>query len=200
MKERTKNSQARKTQENFTKKKHFLTNKNSCFQKQMPQRNGGRRTNVRVNRPVALIAPRRPLEKFLVNARIDSGTGSLEIFNTDGFTFPGTLGGLRWTMTYLSTTGGIVQWVLVKVRDGLGPSTLAALAADSTSTLYTPEVDVMAAGLIPTYTAAAAVNPTIEGSTKTMRKMNKGDQIYLVVNHGAAVGNLNAVIQAFYKS
>lgn len=165
-----------------------------------------RRAGLRRRTPlVRQITPKRPLEKFLMAANlVSTGAASNAVAllqATGGFTFPGTLTGLRWNIALTSTATGTVQWVIVKVRDGLAAGGIPALGA--LATMYSPEVDVMAFGLIPALASASWTHPVIEGSTKTMRRMNKGDQLILVVAFGAigaGFGNFTIALQAFYKS
>lgn len=158
-------------------------------------RRGTRRAIVRQ------ITPKRPIEKVLQNFASATTTGGAAVALFGGVTsFPGTWSGFRWNVNVLGTGADHIQWVICKVRDGLAPNNINqyTITPATVNTMQAPEVDVIAWGALSC--TAAMPNMMQEGSTKSMRKMNKGDQIMFLYRSLAGASQITLNIQAFYKT
>jgi len=151
------------------------------------------------------------MEKVMKNfsATLLEGTGNQyqDVVGPNGFTFPGTVVGLRWDLGAegLATTVGtdVVFWALVVVRQGNGPGPIGVGAA-AMGQFYEPEEHVMASGKLLVSTQASGIRERDEGTTKTMRKMMGGDRIMLLARNVSAIVNdpvaFTGVVQFFIKS
>jgi len=102
------------------------------------------------------------------------------------WTFPGTITGLRWNFSFYDTTGTqAILWVITVQRQGV-PSQIIA----GTGTVYTPEQNVLAWGMgsCNNHTDGTASRYVSEGTSKAMRKMMGGDQLYLSYATSGAPG------------
>ncbi len=142
---------------------------------------------------------KRPIDKRLkfVNKSGQDGTQAVTTLYTT--TFPGTVVGLRWSIS-CTQDGGTANtqcvWAIVVVRDGLSAQTMGLSdAAD----FYTPEGDVLTFGI---YTGKAAIDGHVwEGSTKAMRKLQAGDLLqWIVVAEGTNTFEVKGIIQFFIKT
>lgn len=149
---------------------------------------------------------RRPIDKNLINV---SQTNDNTQQNTSLITatFPATITGVRWSITYIGVIGqgpNNGAWAIVRVKDGLAPNTMSFTSA---GTLLEPEQEVIAFGRWGVTDGDIAVQggPSIqqfEGSTKSMRKLMGGDQIYFVSNGTNSSGGtiVRGTIQFFAKT
>ncbi len=141
----------------------------------------------------------RPIDKALVtvsNIGITATQESSTIINA--VNAPCTITGLRWSIGVYQDGGtGLANgtWAIVVTYGG---QVVSNISHTDGSTFYTPESNVLA------YGAWAIDNNTetkmFEGSTKTMRKLMLGDQVFLIAK-GAAT-NTSAyfgVVQLFCK-
>ncbi len=163
-----------------------------------------RRTFRRFNPNVPLIkGSRRPTDKELIfisqNATSSNVTTTLKTA-----TFPCTIVGLRWSfsVTGLVTTGNpTTNWIIVLVKDGNAANTISQ---SNGADMYTPEANVMAFGTATNLDTDATAGNTvvhINGSTKTMRKMQQGDLLQFVSFCSITTGaNVKGVVQFFCKS
>ena len=149
----------------------------------------------------------RPIDKQLtfINLNdIDATTSSTLLFVAAA---PCTLLGIRWSLTIEGDAGTVgnphdFRWIIVKLDDG---DNINALNAANQADFYTPEQDVMAFGFGSSRTSSTAStgmnSPTIEGATKTMRKLRIGDGVHFAIR-GAATDTVRAIgiIQSFCKS
>ena len=144
----------------------------------------------------------RPISKeliFITDADIDSTQNAITLFTA---TFPCTLVGLRWSLSYRvdSDNDQTAVWAIVKVGDGNAPDTLDLTSG---STLYRPEEDCMAFGVVrmPVFTANDFGLNQQDGSTKSMRKLQTGDtlQFLSVGNAATANGAMSGAVQFFLK-
>lgn len=134
---------------------------------------------------------KRPIDKKLISI---SKTNSTTQQSTDLITatFPCTITGLRWS--FAMSGSSVIHWAIVILRDG---ETLDALGQGDASTLYNPEQNVMAFGVVNAL-STDHVHP--EGSTKTMRKLQGGDKIVFVMDCSSATGSVNGCVQLFCKT
>lgn len=138
---------------------------------------------------------KRPIDKKLIT--ITQGTALTTQVQTLLYTatYPATVGGLRWELG-LDASGGdnALAWAIVLVRDGGNPATLSHTNGGS---LYVPEQNTIAFGR--TFVGQDTIH--IEGSTKSMRKLMDGDQIFLIVKaKNALQWYVDGAVQFFMKS
>lgn len=149
---------------------------------------------------------RRPIDKQLINVNI-TGQGTTQAnVSLITATFPATITGVRWSIRIQSLTGGAANsggWAIVRVKDGLAPNNMSFTNA---ATFLEPEQEVLAFGRWAVQDADIATNcgPSIDhidGSTKSMRKLMGGDQIYFCVNGiNAGITSVLGIIQFFSKT
>ncbi len=143
----------------------------------------------------------RPIDKNIkiINIVIGSSTSIQALVVA---TFPCTIVGLRWEVSYTNDTANtsqFVRWAIVLLRDG---ELAGSLGSGNLGTLYTPEQNVMAFGaMIITGNSFSEVGRHESGSTKTMRKLMGGDKIvFLAAGTSANGASVTGAIQFFCKS
>lgn len=148
---------------------------------------------------------KRPIDKNLISARIDESSDqeSRAIYTA---TFPATMTGLRWNGAIMMTNANSgspaqeLDWAIVINRQGLVPDTMEFPAIPGVATWYQPEQNVLAFGkeLVNFETGSYK----IQGETKTMRKLQGGDQLMLLTRWGTAAftARFAMIIQFFMKS
>lgn len=163
---------------------------------------------------VRQISTKRPIDKAIVIGTIISDLAAKKVDLFGPMTFPGTWSGFRWQVGGSSSanpaTYNFISWAIIKTRDGVAPLFPTVVPTLSTATaaptFIMPEQDVIAFGILPVTSLSATQNQIMEGSTKSMRKMNKGDQIFFVCSFGGTLSGTGAqgacsfVVQAFYKT
>lgn len=119
-------------------------------------------------------------------------------------TFPCTITGLRWNLSFINvlTTGNVTyRWCIVRVKDGVTVSTTSLTDAGD---FYTPEQEVLAFGVGLLADTDGTTGPrihTIEGSTKSMRKLMGGDTLqFLATSDTAAAISIKGIIQFFCRT
>ena len=142
----------------------------------------------------------RPINKELVSIAKDgiAATQVSSILITA--TFPCTITGLRWELAFINQSGtaGItaLHWVIAIVREGV---VAATIGITELATLFTPEENVMAFG-VHQFDQNGGNEPSIQvsGSTKTMRKLQTGDTLQLLMLGTATnLQKLRGVVQFF---
>jgi len=150
------------------------------------------RRNTSTKKRVVAISPKRPIDKQLISINNTWPTAQSDLAMYTA-TFPCTVTGLRWEIVLGSNAGAPVsiKWVIARTKDGLAAGTIG------TNPFFTPEVEVMAAGVA---TVAAGQNMTMADSTKTMRKLQNGDKLHF--SYIATATNIvgSVLIQFFVKS
>ncbi len=142
----------------------------------------------------------RPIDKRLVALNNDGVAATQVNVSMYSATFPGTITGLRWDLEMhqdAGTAGAICHWAIVVVRDGItAPSNVAISSA---AAFYEPEQDCLAFGVGSIDNNVQSIH--FSGSTKTMRKMQGGDQLFFVIL-GTATNTmlLRGIVQFFIKS
>lgn len=150
---------------------------------------------------VVQTSTKRPIDKKLVNV-VQTVSNAQQITSLITSTFPGTITGIRWSILFVggaSLNSG--AWAIVRSKDGVAPSTMTL----ALGTLYQPEQEVIAFGRWGVEAITNSCGPAImliEGSTKSMRKLMGGDQIYFICTGGTASAGtvVNATIQFFDKT
>lgn len=166
-----------------------------------------RRRVRRYRKAVYSVSQKRPIDKQIVCGQASVGgtlTTGVQLYPSGGggATFPGTIAGIRWKVECFGVSAGChVRWCLIKLREGMNANTVST--AVGPAALYTPEQDVICWGSVfQTGTGAYSITPN-EGQTKSMRKLQAGDRIILLMNDNVAT--LTAVdvmycFQFFFKT
>lgn len=120
----------------------------------------------------------RPIDKQIIAVNKTTLAGTQTSTTLATATYPCTITGLRWDFTAVQDGGtGVAtgMWAIVKVSDGNSANTISFTDAAST---YQPEQDVLAFGTwaVDNNTDTQRMN----GSTKTMRKLAKGDELIFI--------------------
>jgi len=113
--------------------------------------------------------------------------------------FPGTMVGLRWDLVFncVGAADTNAVWAVVILREN---TVLGNLSLTDGSDLYTPEQNVIVWGAYGA-TAGAQTGQREVGETKSMRKLQGGDQLVFIML-GTAVNATDVVggIQFFIKT
>ncbi len=142
---------------------------------------------------------RRPVDKLLIVVNKDTVAGSQVQTILTTATFPCTVVGLRWVITVAQdggTTACIGEWAIIILRDG---QTAGTLVLSDAGTMFQPEQDVMTWGMwnIDNNTQTK----TMEGDTKTMRKLLGGDRlVFIAIGVATQTSKIQGVIQFFCKT
>jgi len=165
-----------------------------------------RRRNPRQTR-APIRSARRAINKQLVNTNISTIVAAQQASVLETFTFPVTLTGLRWDLTVLRSAGTAgnlsrLTWAIIMLPDSQSASTISLTNAGS---MYQPEQHVLAYGTFISdgVSAAGAAGHirSFSGSSKTMRKLQSGDILELIVFGTATEEHeLFGTIQWFEKS
>jgi len=145
----------------------------------------------------------RPIDKQLKAIKITTANAAQDATTLITATFPGTITGLRWVLDFSNADGANgceYCWAIVHTKDGNDANDFATSdAAD----FYAPEQNVLAFGLgtLGVTTNGESI-ASVEGSTKTMRKLKQGDEIlFLVKNLGSGTSlKTSGVVQFFNKT
>ncbi len=147
---------------------------------------------------------KRPIAKDIIsigitNAGVTQRTQQLKLT-----TFPCTLTGLRWSLSFQSvlTSGPAAQFFCIVInREGETSNTINSASG---STLYAPEQNVLAWGHWQATDADIGQGPSVMidiGSTKTMRKLQEGDTLdFLTIGTAGTANLVRGAIQFFCKS
>lgn len=150
---------------------------------------------------------RRPIDKKMTTvllSNIVAGQQTVNLIN--GITYPGTITGLRWSLSVTrsggtSNTTGNFAWAIVLLPAGTTVSTLNIGAGNS---MYDPEQMVLAYGNGNTFNGAAGASSNLhrfDGSTKSMRKLKAGDSVlFLAFGTATERHDLFGGVQWFFKT
>lgn len=154
-----------------------------------------------VQRSFRVSAGKRPVDKLLLNINKGGVTATQVATVLVTATFPCTIVGLRWDMTFATVGGtglGGYSWAIIILRDGV---TVSQMAHTDGSTLYAPEQDVMAFGRGFNTALALGMLSKYQGSTKTMRKLMGGDKLqFIIKGTDTDTVTVQGCIQFFCKS
>jgi len=152
-------------------------------------------------RPSFQVSQKRPIDKSLINVTktLVADVQAATVLTTA--TFPCTVTGLRWVGSIAAdtVTGSVVYWAIILVKDGNSANTMSRSDA---STLYEPEQNVLAFGNAVVRDSDAGTGQSvrsIEGTTKSMRKLMGGDQIQFICISSAG-SQVTMSVQFFCKS
>ncbi len=142
---------------------------------------------------------KRPTDKKIIAIALTGLTGTQQSTDLITATFPCTIQGIRWSLTWEQaggTAAAVFNGAIIILRDGL---TLPTLATTDGATFYSPEQDciVFFTGIIDNNTQTKYYS----GTTKSMRKIMGGDKIVFITT-GAATNTTDCrgAIQFFCKS
>lgn len=150
---------------------------------------------------VRRIGGKRPIDKSIIAISKD-GIDSTQVSTTLAtVTFPCTITGLRWDLSFFSDSGTTINhvaWAIVVVRDG---NTLSTITISDGGNLHDPEQNVLTWGFC-TCAKFEVTKPVVyRGDTKTMRKMMGGDTLKLAILHsGTDTAGVRGGIQFFCKT
>lgn len=161
-----------------------------------------RRNNNNNMMQVVSRAAKRPIDKEIIVVNDSSAAGIQENTLLTTATFPCTITGIRWDFGVLaaSAAANCLFWAIVVVKDGDGVNTFATSDASS---LYQPEQNVIAFGSGIINSSSAPGGPLVkawEGSTKSMRKLMAGDQLFFTYIGTGATASWCGAIQFFCKT
>lgn len=152
---------------------------------------------------VFTVSAKRPVDKqiIIVNAGgVDNAQTNTTLYTV---TFPGTVTGLRWSLTDVNNVTGVtgtIYWAIVVTRESVAAS---AISFTDGSSMYQPEQNVLAAGAHPIWGGGVS-GWVSEGKTKAMRKLQKGDQLHFIskidASDAVSISTLSGPIQFFIKS
>lgn len=147
---------------------------------------------------------KRPIDKKLTNVVINNLVAAKQDVDLyASATFPGTITGLRWSLTAVRSGGtantyGAFKWAIVVVPAGTTISTISMASAGS---MYDPEQMVLAFGCGTTWANTGTDMLVYEGSTKSMRKLKAGDKlVFTCFGTATERHEISGTVQFFYKT
>lgn len=121
-------------------------------------------------------------------------SNSIEIMTSQ--TYPCTIAGLRWDISINNrdTNPAEVMWCIIAAREGTDPTT--KLTGNWSMASIKPEQNVIAwgSGIIEPNQKPTSLR-IWEGSTKSMRKMQIGDKLLLIIGKTNGMGDHNGHFQ-----
>lgn len=145
---------------------------------------------------------RRDLGKFLVNIFFENAVTQADTVLLQPANQPGTITGLRWDIAVSAVGGsaGDLQdyvWCIYVLRQSI---TSPTLSLDTASALTGNLRDVIAFGSGLTVQGQHAIEE--HGNTKSMRKLQRGDQLIFSVKprNGAPALRVRGSAQFFYRT
>lgn len=147
-------------------------------------------------------AAKRPVNKHIKVINVGNVSNIQQRNDLLTFTYPGTITGLRWNMAFILDTVSTEehwQWAIIIIRDGQIEQIMSATAGTD---FYDPEQEVLVFGIQSLSASNGAFGITIEGSTKTMRKMQGGDRLSFIVKglSSTQTGHVAGMVQFFVKT
>lgn len=143
---------------------------------------------------------KRPIDKRLKAFGGDLTTTAQDSNIVYAASYPGTVTGLRWEISAINNNTAAannITWAIVVNRDGLAPPTLGF-----NGDFYTPEENVLAFGQQVIHAKGTGDSKGVwQGNTKTMRKLQGGDEILLLVRTSVnASMTYVGLVQMFVKT
>ncbi len=149
-------------------------------------------------RTVTYAAAKRPIDKVMTV--VNQGSVGTTDVTTTIFTcsYPCTMTGLRWNLAVDQSAGtGLAQfvWSIIYLREG---ETIDSMVFGDGLTFYKPESSVLVWGYGSIYNLTQT--KSLEGTTKTMRKMQVGDTIQFIYKGVATnTSSVFGAVQLFIK-
>lgn len=118
-------------------------------------------------------------------------------------TFPCTVVGIRWEIiahNRSAAEGNSFIWAIVLVKEGTAADTLSIANG---ATVYNPEQNVLTWGIAitpPNGGGEGPISATWSGDTKTMRKLQGGDEIHFISLSESDGHDVKGVVQFFCKT
>ncbi len=147
-------------------------------------------------------AAHRPIDKEIISIGKAAMAGSQVSTTLITATFPCTITGLRWDLTFIADGGtgdaGYI-WAIVKVTEGDSANTLSG---GDGATLYAPEQNVLVWGKGSNPGADTIGAPVhYNGTTKIMRKLLGGDQLlWIGVGEATNTTEVSGAVQFFCRT
>lgn len=145
---------------------------------------------------------KRPVDKAIIVVNKDAVDATQVSTVLVTATFPCTMTGLRWDLSFFADAGTAiseVSWAILLVKQG---NTVSTLTTSDGGTLHDPEQNVLTFGYSALAPGDGNQNPvTYNNTTKSMRKLMGGDRIYFIMK-GIATNTVGVrgAIQFFCKS
>ncbi len=142
---------------------------------------------------------KRPINKSLISVAQATVDGTQVVTTLLTVTFPCTITGVRWDLSFVQDAGtgnASFLWAVIINREGL---TIDTMSFGNASSFYNPETNclVFGSGIIDNNLDAIAHR----GHTKTMRKMQGGDVLaFIMIGTATNTSKCQGVIQFFCKT
>lgn len=154
------------------------------------------------NNNMIMVSKKRPIDKEIIVINDASATGVQESTLLTTATFPCTITGIRWDFGVLaaSAAANCLFWAIVVVKDG---DSVNNFATSDASSMYQPEQNVIAFGSGIINSSSANGGPLVRswtGSTKSMRKLMAGDQLFFTYIGQGATASWCGAVQFFCKT
>ena len=158
-----------------------------------------KRQRVQAGSSNMVVAMQRPRDKTIQTVLLTTSTTQQDntLVTADG---PCTIQGLRWQFNFSgpTTSADTCYWAIYRLKEGYSIPTMDLTNGNQ---LIEPEQEVITWGTLRTLDRDAGTGPGVlhqEGSTKSMRKLMKGDRLILSVLAGsAASGRFDGAVQYF---
>ncbi len=142
---------------------------------------------------------KRPINKSLIAISQDANNATDKSTQLFAVTFPCTIVGLRWSLSFFQAAGtgvALFYWAIVIVRQGVTQSTLGV---GDGSNYFLPETNCLVFG---NGSIDNNVNDqSFSGTTKTMRKMQGGDALVFIARGVATdTSGVRRIVQFFCKT
>ncbi len=143
----------------------------------------------------------RSIDKKVVTVLKPAQDGTQSSTTLVTATFPCTIVGLRWDLTFASGAGtgnASFGWAIVLNKDGLTEDTLAT---SDRATYYNPEENLIVYGRGTNCPFDKGGSTTrYDGSTKSMRKLQGGDKLmFITIGEATNTTEVQGAIQFFCK-
>ncbi len=142
---------------------------------------------------------KRPINKSLIAISQDGNDSTDTSTQLFAVTFPCTIVGLRWSLSFFQAAGTAVclfWWAIVIVRQGV---TQATLGVSDGANFFLPESNCLVFGNGSIDNNVGDEN--FSGTTKTMRKMQGGDSlVFIAKGVGTDTSGVRGVVQFFCKT
>lgn len=159
-------------------------------------------SNMQVVRLPKTVGHRRPVDKSLINVKKDAVTSTKVTTTLVTATFPCTIVGLRWDLSFIADGGTSItsaRWAIVVNRDG---QTTTSISDTDGANFYDPEQNVLTFGNCFLAPGDGNQNPVrYLGDTKTMRKLMGGDElVFIMAGEDTNTSGVRGTVQFFCKT
>ncbi len=150
----------------------------------------------------------RPIDKDLIFIELNDVNATQQRTELFAATTACTILGIRWSLFVEGDAGSVgldhdFEWIIVKRNDGEGNEN--NMNRTNAASFYQPEQDVLAFYVGTSHASASATTglsvESLQGTTKTMRKMKVGDRIIFSIRGMATeTVRIRGVVQLFCKT